>query len=363
MNVPLLESRRPGDAPAPTPSLATTVRACALAAGVLLVLWALNSLALEFFLAVLLAVLLRGLAVLLARLTRLPTGAALAIVALGLLLLFGLGVYFRGPRFAVEMQALYDHLTPEVAQLRAKYAGTVWEQALPRLLRGSSAGSQVHIPTLSVLDSTFGLLASAVVVLLAAVYMAAAPRMYVRGVVLLFPLTARPRVETILQDCGSVLQWWMLGQGVSMLAVGIISTVGLLILGVPLPYTLGLLAGLLTFIPYVGAWLGSVPALLMALTVGPYTALWTAGVFLICHLVEGYLLSPLVQRRTADLPPALTLLAMALIGYFFGILGLILATPITAVTLVVVQEGYITSILGDGAMRQLEAKRRTRAKA
>ena len=336
-------------------SLARTARASAVLAGIAVLLWALDSFVLELFLVVLIALLLRGLARLLSRVSRLPTGACLVVVVLGLTLLAGIGLYYRGPRFAFELQSLYDHLVPEVRQLQQRYSGTEWGQFVQRhLMPGGKGGAPMSIPTLSMLDNTFGVLGEAVVVMLAAIYMAASPHLYVRGVVLLSPLPARDRVATILGDCGQTLQWWMLGQGVSMLAVGVISTVGLLVLGVPLPFALGILAGLLTFIPYVGAWLGSVPAILMALTVGPFVALWTAGVFLLCHLVEGYLLAPLVQRRTTELAPALTLLAMALVGSFYGMLGLVLATPITAATLVAVREGYIASILGDRAMRQRE---------
>ncbi len=347
-----------GEMSAPMVSLARTARACAVLAGIAVLLWALGSFALELFLVVLIALLLRGLARLLSRVSRLPTGACLAVVVIGLALLVGIGLYYRGPRFAFEMQSLYDHLVPEVQQLRSRYSGTEWGRFVQRrLMPGGQGGAPMRIPTFSLLDSTFGMLGQAVLVLLAAVYMAASPRLYARGVVLLFPMPARDRVITILLDCGRVLQWWMLGQGVSMLAVGIISTGGLLLLGVPLPFALGMIAGLLTFIPYVGAWLGSVPAILMALTVGPFVALWTAGVFLLCHIVEGYLLAPLVQRRTTELAPALTLLAMALVGSFYGILGLVLATPIAAATLVAVREGYVAAILGDGAMwRQRRAQ-------
>ncbi|WP_239479415.1 AI-2E family transporter [Lichenicola cladoniae] len=336
-------------------SLSRTARACAVLSGIAMLFWVLGSFVLELFLVVLIALLLRGMAALLARVTRLPVGGSLAVVVGGLTLLAGVGLYYRGPRFAHEMQLLFDRLAPEILRLRQHYAATEWGQFLQQhLMPEGGSGAAMRIPAMAVLGSTFGVFGEAVVVVLAAIYMAVSPDLYVRGLVLLFPLPARSRVNTILRDCGASLQWWMVGQGVSMLAVGIISTVGLLILGVPLPFSLGLLAGMLTFIPYVGAWLGSVPAILMAMTVGPFTALWAAGVFLLCHIVEGYLLAPLVQRRTTEMAPALTLLAMAVVGSFYGILGLILATPITAAALVAVKEGYIASILGDGSMRKRE---------
>ena len=182
--------------------------------------------------------------------------------------------------------------------------------------------------------------------LLAAIYIAAKPARYMHGAVLLFPPGARAKAAQVMRDCGRALQWWMLGQAIDMMAVAAISTTGLVILGVPLPYALGTLAGLLTFVPYFGAWIGSIPASLVALTVSVHSAVWTVLVFLLCHLVEGYLLAQIVQRRTLDLPPAVTLLSMSVVGAFYGLAGLALATPIAAVVLVAVQEVYVQRLDG-----------------
>ena len=325
-------------------SIAATLRAVALIGGAAALLWLLGSFTLVLFTSVLVGLLLRGLAESLARLTHLPTRAALAVVTIGLLGTVAVGGYYDGPTFVAEMQKLVQRLIPEVHALQQRYGGTFWGHYLIHALPVSGSGGG---GALSALDTTFGIAATGLVVLLAAIYIAAAPSTYVSGMVRLFPLDARPRVASVLRDCGQTLQWWMLGQGIDMLAVGAISTVGLLVLGVPLPFALGILAGALTFIPYFGAWLGSVPAVLMAFTVSPVTALWTIGLFLLCHLVEGYVLAPLVQRRTAHLPPALTLLSMSLLGSFYGALGLVLATPIAAVAMVAVAEGYLGPVLGD----------------
>ncbi len=132
-----------------------------------------------------------------------------------------------------------------------------------------------------------------------------------------------------------------------MLVVGTMAAVGLLLLGVPAPYALGVVAGLLTFIPYLGAVAAGVPAVLVAITVGWTTALWTVGVYTACHLVEGYIVAPLVQRRLIHLPPALTILSMTVMGALFGILGVILGTPLAALGLVLVREVYVKDTLGD----------------
>jgi predicted PurR-regulated permease PerM len=346
--------RTSGDAEAAVPlaSIAATLRAVALIGGGACLFALLGSFVLQLFLVALLGLLLRGLAELIARRTRVPTGAALTVVTIGIVGSAVLALYFRGPHFVAELQSLYDRISPEFTRLQDRYGNTGWGRLVMAALPNNPthAASRIDTAATSALGTTFGLLATVIVVLLASIYVAAAPHSYVRGMVLLFPLDQRARAARVLGHCGSTLQWWLAGQAVNMLAVGVIATIGLFVLHVPLAFTLGTLAGVLTFVPYFGAWLGAVPALLMALTVSPAITLWTVAVFLLCHLVEGYLLAPFVQRRTTDLPPAVTLLAMSLIGSLYGALGLMLATPIVAAVMVVIKEGYIGAILGDAAM-------------
>jgi predicted PurR-regulated permease PerM len=139
----------------------------------------------------------------------------------------------------------------------------------------------------------------------------------------------------------------VLGQLVDMITVGVLAAIGLRLAGVPEPYALGLLAGLFTFIPYFGAIIAAIPAIIVALTVSWMTALWVVVTFLACHTAEGYLVAPLVQRRLLDLPPALGIIAMAVMGGLFGPLGVVLGTPVAAAGLVLVREVYLAGVLGD----------------
>ena len=342
--------RRP-DAQANDPlgSIADTLRATALVGGAVLLLALLGSFVLQVFLVALLGLLLRGLAEFVARRTHIRTGIALTLVTASMVGSTVLVVYFRGPHFVDELRSLYDDIVPELTRLRQRYGQTNWGHVVMAGLPGNPAHTATNIDSeaTSALGTTFGLLARVLVVFLAAIYVAAAPGGYVRGIVLLFPIEQRARAARVLDRCGRTLQWWLAGQAINMLAVGLIATAGLFILHVPLAFTLGTLAGLLTFVPYFGAWLGALPALLMALTIGPSTTLWTLAVFVLCHLIEGYVLAPIVQRRTTELPPAVTLLSMWLIGSVYGAFGLMLATPIVAMAMVVIKEGYISAVLGD----------------
>ena len=117
------------------------------------------------------------------------------------------------------------------------------------------------------------------------------------------------------------------------------------LLGIPLALTLALLAAALDFIPNIGPLASAVPALLLALLQGPTTALWVMLLYVIVQVVESYILAPLVQRRAVSLPPALLLGAQVLLPMLFGFPGLLLATPVTVLLLVVVRNLYVEAIL------------------
>lgn len=132
-----------------------------------------------------------------------------------------------------------------------------------------------------------------------------------------------------------------------MTVVGFITGIGLTLLGLPLALALAVLAGLLTFIPYFGAIAAAIPAMLIAVAEDWRKAMWVAVIFTVAHVVEGYIVAPLVQRNTADLPPAVTILSMTVLGTLFGTLGVILGAPVAAAGLVLVREVYVGGMLGD----------------
>jgi len=332
-------------------SLAATIQIVAIAAGCILLLWLLSDIVLLIFMAVLIAVVLRGISQWAARHVHVSEGAMLALVCVaGTALLLGF-FYYIGPRLADESQDLYKQVYRQIDHLRDTYGNTAWgrtifEQSSP------AAAMQNHVVTYArtVATSTIGSLASAFILVVTALYFAIAPAWYVRGLVTLFPLPWRPRAHHVLLRIGTTLQWWSLGQLVDMIVVGVLTGAGLAILGVPLALALGVLAGLFTFVPYFGAIAAAVPAMLVGLTISWQTALWVLAIFLICHAIEGYVVSPLVQRRTVHLPPALSILSMTVLGTIFGPLGVILGTPVAAAAMVAVREAYVGGVLRDPAV-------------
>ena len=191
-----------------------------------------------------------------------------------------------------------------------------------------------------------GVLGAVVYVLFVTLYFAFSPAIYRRGVVALVPPGRRARAEQLIETLASTLRRWLGAQLITMAALGVASGIGLRLLGIPLAFALGLLAGLLLFVPYLGSIASAIPALLIALTVGPMHVLYVALLYVGIHLAESYLLSPLLQRRAVDAPALLVLGAQLIAGALWGILGLMFATPIVATALVVVRMLYVEDTLG-----------------
>ena len=325
----------------PLRSIAHILRTACIVVAVGALLWVMADAFLVIFLAVLIATVLRGLGTSLARRTGIGVTVAVVVVFFLLLAALAAGAYWIGPRLAAEATQLWSQLTQQM--------GTI-QHTLHRLGLGSLiGGSTQELPEMVrlVASSALGFVVAILVILATAVYFAVAPRMYIEGAIRLVPIWYRGRAGQIIQEMGASLQGWLLGQLIDMVIVGVLVGGGLAVLGVPLAMVLGVIAGLFTFVPYFGTIASMVPALLVGLTQGLRETLWVLLLFLIAHGVEGYIVSPFVQRRTVRLPPALTVLAMVVLTAVFGISGVLIATPLVAVLMVGVTRVYVEDILGD----------------
>ena len=179
------------------------------------------------------------------------------------------------------------------------------------------------------------------------IFGAAEPKLYRDGLLHLVPQAKRRRVEEALDAIDFNLHWWLLGQVFLMFTVGITTAVGLWIIGVPLALALGVITGILEIVPYIGPWLSVIPAALIALLASPTHLLITLGLYLGVHVVEGYILVPLVQRKAVLLPPALTLVAQLLMGKLVGIIGLLVAAPFTVTMVIIIKMLYVEDTLAD----------------
>jgi predicted PurR-regulated permease PerM len=322
--------------------------AALLVAGLALLAWRLADVLLLGFGGVLVAVLLRHLAKGLGRWTRLPAGAALAVVVLGLALTAVFFVASVGPQVAAQFEQLWQALPQALERFRGFVARYDWGRDLLAAGGQPRAGTLLGMAT-GLLGTVFNALTDALLVLVVALFLAADPAPYRRGLLRLVPPARRPRAAEVLDALGGGLWHWILGQSVAMLCVGVVTAAGLALLGIPLALALGILAGLLNFIPYLGPILSGGPAVLIAFTQSPADALNTLLLFVAIQNLEGYVLTPMLQRRSVSIPPALGVLAIVGLGALFGTYGVLFATPLLLVLMILVRMLYVEDALGDRA--------------
>jgi predicted PurR-regulated permease PerM len=307
--------------------------------------WTVRETLLLVFGAVVVAVLLRALALPLVQRAGMKTRRAVLLVLVVLTAVLGIGLWLVGAPLAEQLQALRGALPDALAALRG------WLQKLPagdRLLQWMADLDQAQPPwknLAAVATAVVGALSSLLLIVLMGVYLALDARRYRDGMVRLFSLERRPQIGTALDATGHALTRWLLGQAVMMVVVGVAVAVGLSLLGMPMALALGLIAGLLEFVPFFGPIAAGLLAVLVAFAQGPQQALYVAMLFFALQQIEESALVPLVQRWAVSLPPVLGLAGVLVFGALFGPLGVVFGTPLTVVAMVLVEKLYVRQAL------------------
>lgn len=314
--------------------------------------WALRTLVLMTFLAVILAVLLSEIAHILHRKLGMGRRWAVLLVVAVLALAAGAAAAFLAPTLVDQARQLVQKL-PEAASGLQKRLGdhpwleSLWGQVSSGLSLPEPSEAMGHAGR--ILAGISGSLGYAGLVFGAALFLALEPDLYRRGFVRLVPVRHRAFADDLLDELERTIVSWLGAQLILMAFIGAMVALGLWIIGVPYALALGLLAGLLEFIPYLGPILSSVPAILIALSTDMTTALWTLGLVVGVQQVENNVLQPLVQKSQVDIPPVLLIVVLFGMGALFGVPGILVATPLLAVVMVVVRRIYIERILEGGA--------------
>jgi predicted PurR-regulated permease PerM len=197
------------------------------------------------------------------------------------------------------------------------------------------------------LSSTIAVFAGLVLILVLSIYIGADPDTYHDGLMKLFPRPWRARGGEVLTAISIALRKWLVTQLIAMVVIGVVSTTVLLILGVNAAVPLGVIAGLLEFVPTVGPILSALPAIAMGFVDSPQKALAVMIAYIAIQQMENYLLIPFLMSEGVDLPPALTIIAQALMALIFGFLGLLCAVPLLAATMVAVKMLYVQDVVGE----------------
>jgi predicted PurR-regulated permease PerM len=264
-------------------------------------------------------------------------------------------VQSRGGGVIATIIGLGDEVAPPAADSAARASGdTVGAVAPPDSVRGGVArpatAAKPAPPSLRdrliaqiggagryflhLLGSTLAVVSGIVLVVFLAIYLAIDPSVYRRGVVYLVPERARARAEETLTAIAVTLRKWLVTQLIAMVVIGSVTTVVMMVLKVRAAVPLGILAGILEFVPTLGPILSSLPAIAMGFVDSPEKALAVAIAYVGIQFIENHLLIPILMREGLDLPPALTIVMQALMAIVFGVLGLLVAVPLLAAIMI-----------------------------
>lgn len=276
-------------------------------------------------------------------------------LALFLILIFISGVLYLiiisiGPSMVNQVQDMSDTLPRSLQNLREKITETsvgrnLFEE-LPKDLNALLEDREdVMSRIVGSFSTTIGAIANLFIVIVTGIFLASSPGIYTKGFTRLFPVHFRPRLREVMDKTQYSLSLWMMAKLISMLVVGVFTAIGLKSLGMPMPYALALIAALFSFIPNIGPYLALAPAVLIALMQGGNMYIYVLILYFSIQIVESYFITPMIEKKMVHLPPALTLFWMVLLGVITGILGLIMATPILAALIVIIEELYVKDYL------------------
>jgi predicted PurR-regulated permease PerM len=344
-------------------------------AALLLFTWYFAATLFLIFAGMLLGVTLNAMTKLLGRVVRLPHSLRLAIVCVVLAgLLSGAG-FLGGATIAQQARVLSDTIKSQLVNVKAflerngidtsyfdignasatpatSTTATPGATAAPHNLPSAgtlaSSGGAIVSQTLKLLLGTVSAVGNFFIVLFLGLTFAAQPSVYRSGLLFLAPARHRARATIIVDRIGETLERWLIAQMLTMAAVFLVTWIGLLIIGVQSSFILGVQAGLLTFIPTVGALLGGLIVVLASLASGWVAAASAFVLFLGVHALESYILTPLLQRHALDIPPATLFAFQILLGVVFGIWGLALALPLMAIAKVMIDHFKADDIPADG---------------
>lgn len=264
---------------------------------------------------------------------------ALAIVAF-LFWLFGV-------QFAPQINLLVARAPGMIADFAGWLSQSPIGAKLVSAVQSAYAGSRAAQDVSGLLQGAGTLLLNVVLLIVGALFFAADPGIYKRGILMLVPKPQRPAFTDALDDVAETLRLWLRTQLILMTTMGLLVAIGLWLAGVPSSAALGLLAGLSEFVPYIGPTAAMLPALGLAATVSTHAVIGTLITYAAVRLIQTNLITPFVQQRVIDIPPAVTLFSIIGIGIVFGLYALFFSAAMLVVIFTLIRTLYLREMIGE----------------
>ncbi|MDB5003216.1 MAG: hypothetical protein JWQ34_1441 [Mucilaginibacter sp.] len=292
---------------------------------------------------VLIAVYFHGLGDTIQRRTKLKRKAAMAISIIGSIILLSALFWFMGTKIQQQVAELSNTLPHTLNTAKAKLSQTSIGQKVLESVSGNN--SQKLMTTVQgFFSTTFGVLGDIYIILFLGIFFTANPSLYKDGILILVPHSKKELGKHIMNRISLALKGWLKGMLFSMLLITILIGVALSIIGVPVALILALITGLLELVPNIGSLIAMIPGVLLALTMGTNIAIMVALIYIASQTIVANIVTPLIQKKMINLPPALTLISQLIMGTVSGALGIILAVPLLAILIILVDELYVKKI-------------------
>jgi len=288
----------------------------------------------------LIAVYFHGLGDVIQRKTRLSRTPAMIISVVATIIILGLLCWFIGAKIQSQVTQLSNNLPRNIHTAKAKLAESPLGQKLLDYTSGDN--SQKLATTVQTFFSTsFGVLGDMYIVLFLGIFFTANPSLYKDGILVLVPQDKKQVGRDIIDRISLSLKGWLKGMLLSMVLITILITIGLTIMGIPAALVLGFITGILEIVPNLGPLIAMIPGVLLAFTISTNTAIIVALIYIGSQTIVANIVTPLIQKKMINLPPALTLISQLIMGTLSGALGIILAVPLLAMLIIVVDELYV----------------------
>jgi predicted PurR-regulated permease PerM len=265
------------------------------------------------------------------------------ISIVGSFLILGVLLWFMGTKIAAQINELSNTLPHTVSAAKASMAKTALGQKILQSFQDDDSHKLMNTAQ-TFFSTSFGVLGDVYIILLLGIFFTASPSLYKNGILLLVPKHKKELGKHVINRISLSLKGWLKGMMVSMLLIFILITVGLTIIGVPVAMVLGLITGILELIPNIGSLIAMIPGVLLAFTISTNTAILVAIFYIVCQTIVANIVTPLIQKRIINMPPAITLVSQLIMGAVSGALGIILAVPLLVIVIILVDELYVKKI-------------------
>jgi predicted PurR-regulated permease PerM len=291
----------------------------------------------------LIATFFHGLGDMIQRKTKWNRKLAMIIAVAGSFAILGVLLWFMGTKIQHQITELSTTLPHTLGTAKAKMASTPLGKKFLESISGNNS-QKLMATAQSFFSTSFGVIGDMYIILFLGIFFTTNPSLYKNGILLLVPQEKKEMGEHIINRVSLSLKGWLKGMMISIVLVTTLISTGLTIIGLPVAMVLGLITGILEMVPNLGSLLAMIPGVLLALTISTNMAIVVALLYIASQTITANIVNPLIQKKMINLPPALTLISQLTMGAISGALGVILAVPLLAITIILVDELYVKRV-------------------